>query len=211
MNGQHSSQCLLSLLETSRKFCTTISHWWVYNGCNIGCHCGPTSLKMKKIDDTTKQHIVTLLQSNRSIENVAHSLEVSARTVGRIKKAFLPTFPTLPAGRPRILSTRTLRDINRKVLCGECTTGKAVMRRLQKQGIKICYQTVWNSLHSIGIVAKRKRKKPFLSKKHRIKRYRWAIAHRSWTLEDWKRVIFSDESRRPRLIYGTQMASSTAW
>jgi transposase len=150
---------------------------------------------MKKIDDTTKQRVVTLLQSNRSIENVAKSLGISARTVGRIKKAFLPAFPRLPAGRPRILSTRTLRDINRKVLCGECTTGKAVMRRLQHQGIKLCYQTVWNSLHKIGIFARHKRKKLFLSKKRQIERYRWTIAHRSWTLEDWKRVIFSDETK----------------
>ncbi|OAQ28189.1 hypothetical protein K457DRAFT_50600, partial [Linnemannia elongata AG-77] len=106
---------------------------------------------MKKIDDTTKQRIIRLLQSNRSMENVANSLGISARTVGRIKKAFLPALSRLSAGRPRILSTRTLRDINRKVLCGECTTGKAVMRHLQQQGIKLCYQTVWNSLHSIGI------------------------------------------------------------
>lgn len=150
---------------------------------------------MKKIDNTSQQRVITLLQSNRSIEDIANSLGISARTVGRIKKAFLPALPRLPAGRPRILSTRTLRDINRKVLGGECTTGKAVMRHLQHQGVKLCYQTVWNSLHSIAIFARRKQKKPFLSRKHRIERYRWAIAHRSWTVEDWKRVVFSDETK----------------
>ena len=150
---------------------------------------------MKKVDDTTKQRAVLLLQSDQSIERVAKTLGLSARTVGRIKKSILPTLPSLPAGRPRILSERTLRDVNRKVLTGECKTGKAVMKHLQQQGIKLSYQRVLDNLRSIGIYARRKSKKPFLSKKHKMERLRWAMTHRSWTVDDWKRVIFSDETK----------------
>ena len=37
-------------------------------------------------------------------------------------------------------------------------------------------------------------RKPFISQANRIKRYRWAKMHRTWSKERWRRVIFSDES-----------------
>jgi hypothetical protein len=40
-----------------------------------------------------------------------------------------------------------------------------------------------------------KHKRPFLSKRHRRARLDWAIAHQDWTLEDWKKVIYSDETK----------------
>src|SRR5205814_116062 len=36
--------------------------------------------------------------------------------------------------------------------------------------------------------------KPMLSKKQRIKRVNWCKKYRSYTSEDWQKVIFSDES-----------------
>lgn len=150
---------------------------------------------MKKIADTVTNRVCFLIQQKLSVENIARALKVSPRTVGRIKKSILPQIPRLPPGRPRKISSRALREINRKVLTGELTTGKAVLKSVRQQGLDVSYQTVLNSLGRIGIHAQRKQKKPFLSKKHRLERYRWALAHRSWTVDDWKRVIFSDETK----------------
>lgn len=36
-------------------------------------------------------------------------------------------------------------------------------------------------------------KRPFLTQEHARKRLIWARAHQHWTVEDWKRVIWSDE------------------
>ena len=44
-----------------------------------------------------------------------------------------------------------------------------------------------------------KKKKPFLSKRHRRERLDWAVAHQHWTVEDWKRVVWSDETKIDRL------------
>jgi hypothetical protein len=38
------------------------------------------------------------------------------------------------------------------------------------------------------------RKKPWLSKENIKKRFEWAKEYRHWTKEDWRKVIFSDES-----------------
>ena len=44
-----------------------------------------------------------------------------------------------------------------------------------------------------------KQKRPFLSKKHQKARLDFALAHQHWTVDDWKRVIWSDETKINRL------------
>jgi hypothetical protein len=38
-------------------------------------------------------------------------------------------------------------------------------------------------------------RKPFLSALHKARHLAWAKAHKHWTVEDWKNVIFSDKSK----------------
>ena len=40
-----------------------------------------------------------------------------------------------------------------------------------------------------------KTNRSFLSKRHSKERMDFAIAHKDWTVEDWKRVIWSDETK----------------
>jgi transposase len=44
-----------------------------------------------------------------------------------------------------------------------------------------------------------KKKRPFLSKRHRRERLDFAIAHQDWTVDDWKMVVWSDETKINRL------------
>jgi transposase len=150
---------------------------------------------MKSINNTTKEQILWLLQKQQSISGVAKAVGVNKATVSRLKNAFLPTLPRQASGRPYILSDIKLRQINRNVLKGDCTTGKDVHKRLQQEGIQISYQTILNSLRKIRIDPRKKSKKPFLSKKHQQERLKWARAHQHWTVDDWRRVIFSDETK----------------
>src|SRR6266487_641611 len=60
-------------------------------------------------------------------------------------------------------------------------------------------QTVCNGLKDTGLKAVVKKKRPFLSKKHRKERMDFALAHQYWTVEDWKKVVWSDETKINRL------------
>ena len=40
-----------------------------------------------------------------------------------------------------------------------------------------------------------KRKHPFLSAKHCKTHLNYAYAHKDWTVKDWKRVVWSDETK----------------
>ncbi|GFU66879.1 uncharacterized protein TNCV_895151 [Trichonephila clavipes] len=47
----------------------------------------------------------------------------------------------------------------------------------------------------MGIGSHRPTIVPLLNARHRAARFAWASEHRDWSVEDWKRVACSDESR----------------
>jgi transposase len=108
------------------------------------------------------------------------------RTLGHMKKLSSP-------GRPRILSERDLRFLFRTIendrditlkevkelFCWQNVSERTIRRRIQEHpelfsGFKV--------------------KKPFLTPKQVQRRIDWCKEHRNWTVEQWKSVLFSDES-----------------
>ena len=59
--------------------------------------------------------------------------------------------------------------------------------------------TVRNLFRKHGLIASAKVRKPGLTAAHRRSRLEFAFKYRSWIEEDWKRVIFSDETKINRL------------
>ncbi|GBM94806.1 hypothetical protein AVEN_134635-1 [Araneus ventricosus] len=47
----------------------------------------------------------------------------------------------------------------------------------------------------MGLCSRRPTCVPLLTKRHRQLRLQWAREHRDWTMDEWKRVSWSDESR----------------
>ncbi|KAG1136433.1 hypothetical protein G6F37_013728 [Rhizopus arrhizus] len=47
----------------------------------------------------------------------------------------------------------------------------------------------------MGFQARIKKRKPFLKAIHMKKRLAWANAHKDWTKDDWRRMVFSDETK----------------
>src|SRR5260370_17348777 len=54
-------------------------------------------------------------------------------------------------------------------------------------------------LKNAGMKAVVKTKHPLLSARHRKAHLDFAHAHKDWTLDDWKRVVWSDETKINRL------------
>jgi hypothetical protein len=40
-----------------------------------------------------------------------------------------------------------------------------------------------------------KKKRPLFTKRHRRERLDFALSHKNWTIDDWKRVFWSDETK----------------
>jgi hypothetical protein len=64
----------------------------------------------------------------------------------------------------------------------------------ERLGNRISANTVLRILHEAGLNKTKPTRKPGLSDPMRKARLEWCLAHQSWTLEDWKHVIWSDET-----------------
>ena len=61
--------------------------------------------------------------------------------------------------------------------------------------VNVSFRTIQRRLVDFGLPARKPAKKPFLSKKNRDARMLFARFHQNWTTHDWKKVLFSDESK----------------
>ncbi|RYG97119.1 hypothetical protein EON65_53355 [archaeon] len=61
----------------------------------------------------------------------------------------------------------------------------------------ISASTARRMLHHEGLHAMHTIKKPLLTREHRRKRLEFVRKHRDWTVQQWKQVIFSDETVVP--------------
>ncbi|KAG1059978.1 hypothetical protein G6F41_013145 [Rhizopus arrhizus] len=62
-------------------------------------------------------------------------------------------------------------------------------------GYSISYKTAINVLKSMNFFSAIKVKKPLLITKHMKRRLAWAKKYQNWTTDDWRRVVFSDETK----------------
>jgi len=60
--------------------------------------------------------------------------------------------------------------------------------------VKVCTRTIARVLAEEGLPSRVAAKKPFLSDRHRAARLAFAKMHKDWSVEDWKRVLWTDES-----------------
>ncbi|GBM59646.1 Transposable element Tcb2 transposase [Araneus ventricosus] len=59
----------------------------------------------------------------------------------------------------------------------------------------ILEHTVQRTLLDMGFCSRRPTSVPLLTKRHRQLLLQWAREHRHWTMDEWKRVAWSDEPR----------------
>ena len=103
-------------------------------------------------------------------------------------------------GRPAKLSHEDKRWMVRMVTAGKADTATQLQNELQTSiGVHVSAQSVRNTLKREGLKAVVRKKRPRLLSRHIKSRYEFALKHQYWTVDDWKRVIFSDETKINRL------------
>ena len=95
------------------------------------------------------------------------------------------------SGRPSKVSIRERIQIKRHSLRNRFDSSKKIKEKLN---LHVTRRTVQNVLNDMEITARKPRKKPLLSKTYVKDRLAWAKKYESWTVPDWERVLFSDET-----------------
>lgn len=96
------------------------------------------------------------------------------------------------AGQPCKLHEEDFQKATEAIESGEVRNGEDLRRQLFP---KVASSTIQRNLWEIGLNGHVRRAKPLLTDAHILKRQEWLEKHRDWTLEDWKKVWFSDESK----------------
>jgi len=122
---------------------------------------------------------------------IAENQQLSLGTVYNICQG--PSTPTKPKGRPFSLSTPT-----RRLLVATATMNAAHRRMTLPEiaaecGVQACERTLRKAFKMEGYSRRVARKKPFLDERKKRLRLEFAIAHRHWSVADWRRVIWTDE------------------
>lgn len=166
-------------------------------------------------DIATRALIVTLRSpfGGKTSAQISEETGISVRQINRVyARAIERGFE--PNHRPFVLRDEWLEDaprsgrpskqtpeITEKITSqvrndryGREKTAADLAGALSLEGIDISSTTVLRILKAAGFRKTKPTRKPGLTKKMRAERLQWCLAHQHWTLEDWKRVIWSDET-----------------
>jgi transposase len=152
----------------------------------------------KRVGESTCVRIVALREQQISLAATAKKTKVKKITVQAILTKWnkLDSIQDLPKkGRPRKVDDRTGKRLARIMQKGELEIASQLAIVAAAHDIAhISPRTVRRVLHQQGLNAMHIINKPMLTREHKRKRLDFARAHRYWTVEQWKQVIFSDET-----------------
>jgi hypothetical protein len=115
--------------------------------------------------------------------------------VERIRNRDKKNIPKLKVGRPYKISKESRRYLARQFNVGELETMKDGQRLIQSaERIKVHRTSIRKYLNMEHMKTYIARKKPDLTETQKKARYKFAKDHIHWTIEDWKNVMFSDET-----------------
>jgi len=156
---------------------------------------------MKVIPEVTIKTIKTRISAGDASRKIAQDLGVSKSFVNKVRNSMPVDTPRPQSGAPLKLTAQNKQYAVSLIKRGRAKTAVEATKIVNEGLVKpVCVETVRRALKDVGnLVAKKKKKKPALTATHRRNRLRWAIEHRHWTVEDWKSVIRSDETKINRL------------
>src|SRR5258706_16412626 len=141
----------------------------------------------------------SLIRAN-PVEKIALETGVHYSTVSKLRSQLRSALPKAQGGQPSKLNSTTIHHAIQIISTGRADTATQVTKSLQETlPESVSVQTVRRALKKTGLKAVVKAKRPALSQHHHRERLDFAKSHQHWTVEDWKRVIWSDETKINRL------------
>lgn len=148
---------------------------------------------------TEAAQLVSLLEAGYGQREVARRLNLSRSAVQRVYRRYLETgtFVRRPGtGRPRATTERDDRFIATTSLRDRGLNAVQLQQQLRDvRGVAISRWTVRRRLKERNLTSHKPATGPKLTVAHRRSRLEFAREHVNWTLEDWRSVLFSDETR----------------
>ena len=151
---------------------------------------------MEKISITIKKNIINRLLEGIPTREIAMKYNISQSKVSQIAKEIKGDIPKAKMGRPSRVSGQTKRYLIQGIITGKFKTAVEATKTLKENlQVELSTSRVKQILNENGLKGVIKKKKPFLSLKHQKARMEFVKKYENWTEDDWRRVIWSDETK----------------
>lgn len=153
----------------------------------------------KELTDFERGMIVGCHLGEMSVREISKQLNIPKSTIGNVLKKWKSTGDTAPKkrpGRPKILTDRNRRGLRRLVSSSRRRSLENICLEMRATiGRPVSASTTRRELHDMDFHGRAAAHKPFISRTNSHLRLAWAREHQNWTVEQWKSVLWSDESR----------------
>jgi IS30 family transposase len=157
-------------------------------------------ITMKSILTFQRDNILVLSTSGLSIRQIASKTGLGKSTIARVINQNTPNKENIKMGCSSKFTLYDKRALVHHIISGKASNAVQAIKFINSIiPTTVSTQTVRNTLKEAKLKAIVKKKKPLLSPVHRKKWLAFALKHQHWSIEDWKRVIWSDESKINRL------------
>ncbi|KAJ1303144.1 hypothetical protein OPQ81_011345 [Rhizoctonia solani] len=151
----------------------------------------PKALPPSKINS-----VVNKLKEGKHHDVIHSETGVNTGMITKIRSLYCPDLPKHCGGHPPKLSTANIQHASHLLTGPKPTTPCLVAQELTAiKKVKVSGHTVHQQVRKEGIVPFVKPSKPALTSDHIKARLAFAKAHQFWTVEDWKHVQWSDETK----------------
>uniref|UniRef100_A0A0F8APK2 Transposable element Tc1 transposase n=1 Tax=Larimichthys crocea TaxID=215358 RepID=A0A0F8APK2_LARCR len=146
-----------------------------------------------------RQTIITLENVGLSYRGIAKKFKVSVNTVFFTTKTHSQTGGNSDrkrSDRPKATTESEDKFLRVHSLRDRRLTGQQLQAQLNSGHSKqVSVSTVKRRLRAEGLKGRVAARKPLLRCQNETKRLSWAMKHRHWTTEDWKKELWTDESK----------------
>lgn len=151
----------------------------------------------KQLTDAQKGAIVELKRAGLSHRKICLQLNVSKSAVSKILKRYNEekNFSVRSrCGRPSKVSKHTKRRMKKAITADPFLTSNDLIREVSPLR-SVSTETVCRVLRrDLNLWARKVQRKPLMTKSHLQKRKEFCMQTKDWSVEDWSRVMWSDES-----------------
>lgn len=151
------------------------------------------------LSEVQRGRIIALVEQGMSQREIARTVGVTQGVVSKTYSRFLEleTLKNRPRRSRGKVTTEQQDRFLAQIARRNPTVSHPELQRqlLQATGVSVSVETIRKRLRARELFSRRQLRVPELSRQNKIDRLNWCLEHENWTMEDWRNVLFSDETR----------------